>query len=520
MASSLWKCLSLLVVLLFFIASVAAKPKVLKMELNKRVEAIHADMEERASASGKQYSNIVIGNSVTATKLYFVNASVGTPPQMVQLQVDTGSSDVWMFGIHSCDPATSLCLGGDFDPSASSSFSSADKGGFSIKYDTPNSIVKGDYFNDTFSIGSITLRNLTMAVADEVESVATGIMGIGFDAGESIVSQQGGQPYHNIMDAMVAQGIIQTRAYSLWLNDLAAPDGSILFGGYDKAKFKGDLTAVPMQPDSQSGQVTTMTVAWTSFSVTDPQSGTTTFTSNNFAEPAILDSGTSLTYLPTDLFNQVANIFDVIDDPEFSPGLVDCEAFDEYKGTIDFGFGGPGGPVISVPLSQLALPLLNSKGKPMHFSNGKPACQFGLGPLTEDMPILFGDTFLRSAYVVYDLDNKQIAIAPTVVNTTESNIVEIGQGDAAPTWNVANAVAATQTATGYQQVPGVLSAPTAQITAADASATGFRLPGSSTAAAKSAAPSSPNILPAGTIRSILFSILSSLLGAAFIAFHS
>jgi hypothetical protein len=248
MASSLWKCLSLLVVLLFFIASVAAKPKVLKMELNKRVEAIHADMEERASASGKQYSNIVIGNSVTATKLYFVNASVGTPPQMVQLQVDTGSSDVWMFGIHSCDPATSLCLGGDckcfyerssrtaassiqklllkyschspVDPSASSSFSSADKGGFSIKYDTPNSIVKGDYFNDTFSIGSITLRNLTMAVADEVESVATGIMGIGFDAGESIVSQQGGQPYHNIMDAMVAQGIIQTRAYSLWLNDL------------------------------------------------------------------------------------------------------------------------------------------------------------------------------------------------------------------------------------------------------------------------------------------------------------
>jgi hypothetical protein len=217
-----------------------------------------------------------------------------------------------------------------------------------------------------------------------------------------------------------------------------------LFGGYDKAKFKGDLIAIPMQPDSQSGQVTTMTVAWTSFSVTDPQSDTKTFTPRDFSEPAFLDSGTSLTYLPADLFEQVASVFEVIDydDPEFFPGLVDCEVFDDYKGTINFGFGGSGGPVISVPLSQLALPFLDSKGNPKNFSNSTPACQFGLAPLTEDFPIVLGDTFLRSAYVVYDLDNKQIAIAPTIVNTTESNIVEIGQGDAAPTWKVTNTVAA------------------------------------------------------------------------------
>ena len=57
-----------------------------------------------------------------------------------------------------------------------------------------------------------------MAVAEEAEDFTTGIMGIGFDAGESIVIQ-GGQPYPNIIEVMVAQGIIQTRAYSLWLND-------------------------------------------------------------------------------------------------------------------------------------------------------------------------------------------------------------------------------------------------------------------------------------------------------------
>lgn len=108
MASSIWKYLFLLVVILSFIASVAAKPKVVKMELNKRAQTTHANIEERDTS--RQFSNIVIENKLVEG-LYSVNASVGTPPQMVQLQVDTGSSDVWMFGIHSCDRETSPCSG-------------------------------------------------------------------------------------------------------------------------------------------------------------------------------------------------------------------------------------------------------------------------------------------------------------------------------------------------------------------------------------------------------------------------
>lgn len=39
-----------------------------------------------------------------------------------------------------------------------------------------------------------------------------------------------------------------------------------------------------------------------------------------------------------------------------------------------------------------------------------------------------GDTFLRSAYVVYDLDNEEISLANTLFNVTESKILEIGTG--------------------------------------------------------------------------------------------
>jgi hypothetical protein len=105
------------------------------------------------------------------------------------------------------------------DPSQSTSLTVIEKGAFNITYVTPNSGVTGDYIADNFAIGGTTIQNLTMAVATNAAYVATGIMGIGFDTDESIASG-GGKPYPNIIDVMVQQNIIKTRAYSLWLDDL------------------------------------------------------------------------------------------------------------------------------------------------------------------------------------------------------------------------------------------------------------------------------------------------------------
>jgi hypothetical protein len=105
------------------------------------------------------------------------------------------------------------------DPSQSSSLTVIAQGAFNISYDTPNSGVTGDYIADNFVLGGSTIQNLTMAVATNAAHIPTGIMGIGFDTDESIVNS-GGNPYPNIIDVMVQQKIINTRAYSLWLDDL------------------------------------------------------------------------------------------------------------------------------------------------------------------------------------------------------------------------------------------------------------------------------------------------------------
>jgi hypothetical protein len=84
-------------------ASALAEPKVLHMPMARNPNA--NPLAKRDSAS------VTVTNALSEG-IYFVNATVGTPGQLVQLVLDTGSSDVWFFGPDSCDAKTADCLGG------------------------------------------------------------------------------------------------------------------------------------------------------------------------------------------------------------------------------------------------------------------------------------------------------------------------------------------------------------------------------------------------------------------------
>jgi hypothetical protein len=279
----------------------------------------------------------------------------------------------------------------------------------------------GEFITDVLNIGSTKLTNMTMASATELRAPAVGIMGIGYKAGESIAASiaagDGGQLYPNVIDVLKNQGHINQLAYSLWLNDLDSLTGSILFGGVDTAKYHGDLIAVPVQLDSQSDALTSFTVAWTGLSFTS--CGKTLDLSPSAAVPAILDSGTTELLLPDEIANQVFNGLGVITDVNYG-NLIKCSVIND-AGTFSFTFGGQGGPTVNVSLSEFGFPLINQDGTPATFSDGAPACQLGIQAAGQD-PILFGDTFLRSAYVVYDLENNSIGLAQTNFNATDSNI--------------------------------------------------------------------------------------------------
>lgn len=244
--------------------------------------------------------------------------------------------------------------------------------------------------------------------------------------------------------------------------------GSILFGGIDTAKFHGSLVVLPVQKSSNNSY-TDFTVALSSVSVIDA-TGKTAYSQGNLALPVILDSGTTATYLPDDVVNPIISGVGAINNSDF--GLTVPCSLSASSANISFGFGGDGGPSISVSLGEFVTLIYLPDGSQPTSKKGKdPICGFGLMS-SGTGPILFGDTFLRSAYVVYDLANNQIGLAQTNFNATSSNVVEISGTDIPSASATATGVAVTQS---YSGIPQKSDVPTkaggAQATGAQGSPT-------------------------------------------------
>ncbi|KAH8162206.1 hypothetical protein CIB48_g6028 [Xylaria polymorpha] len=358
---------------------------------------------------------------------YFASCTVGTPPQKVTLQLDTGSSDIWVPASTAsvCEESSSQgggCTFGSYDANQSSSAALVNQD-FQIAY-VDGSYSRGDYIAETFGIGNVEIQNTTMGLGLDTD-IAYGLVGVGYALNEASVSQTA-KIYNNLPIVMRNEGLIKTNAYSLWLNDLGASTGQILFGGIDTDKYMGDLIRVNVEKDGRTGQFTAFTVRLTSLKA-HSSSGDDTLSSSSFPVPVVLDSGTTFSYLPQDLaeevWKEVGADYYIVGQQGTGAPLIPC-ALANNNGYFTFGFGGTGGPTINVGMDELVVPIFT--GDPVPFPSGpyegQAACQFGIQNIT-GTSFLLGDTFLRSAYVVYDLENNEIAIAPTDFNATSSNIM-------------------------------------------------------------------------------------------------
>lgn len=271
--------------------------------------------------------------------------------------------------------------------------------------------------------------------------ISYGLVGVGYAVNEAIVGQtlSFSSVYPNLPVQMVNENLINTVAFSLWLNDLGrfppphklpwspltsfldSNSGNILFGGIDTEKYKGDLTRIDILPTVRD-LFTAFMVSMTSLTAVSP-SGSDTLTSKEFPIPVVLDSGTTLSYLPTDLATQIWKEVGAVYSSELEVAVLPCN-MQNSAGYFSFGFAGPNGPRINVTMDELVLDL--TSGRPPIFTSGQyrgqDVCSFGIQNFTE-APYLLGDTFLRSAYVVYDLVNNQIGIAATDFNSTDSKVV-------------------------------------------------------------------------------------------------
>lgn len=287
------------------------------------------------------------------------------------------------------------------------------------------SSVDGYYFTDTVSLAGATIDTVQMGLA-ETSDIEYGIMGVGFDADESTSTL-----YPNIIDKFYSSGQIGARAYSLYLDDLESSSGTILFGGVDSGKYTGDLIAVPIIKDTSVNNYTAFSVTLSSVAAVT-SSGEVSENYTMDAQVVVLDSGTTLTYLPESVAESIFNTFGATYDESLGYATVACSQADNSSILLEYQFGGSNGPTIQVDPSELVITDGSSRGGGSNYddSNAESTCAFGVS--MSSGTYLLGDTFLRSAYAVYDLDNKEVALAQASFNATSSSVTAITSGSSIP----------------------------------------------------------------------------------------
>lgn len=321
---------------------------------------------------------------------------------MIRRSLDTGSSDIWVESAESelCQQSDDPCsITGTFDTDKSSTYKRV-SGDFQISY-VDGEYAQGDYAKDVFHLGDGTsVTGVQFGIG--LESTSTeGIMGIGFEQNEVQVQRLGKDPYPGLANLMVQQGFIKSQAYSLWLNDLGmtcsahrflavltavidSDEGQILFGGVDTAKFRGNLTTIPVDKRTGATKAREFMITLTAVGLTNADGKQATLTASDFAIPVLLDTGTTYTYLPTDLWKELCNQVGAQVADRTGVPIVPCNIRD-YNGTVDYSFSGA---VINVAINELVVDAFSYDGSPAAFSDGTPLCYFGVLDAGSDNNVL------------------------------------------------------------------------------------------------------------------------------------
>ncbi|KJZ74694.1 hypothetical protein HIM_05811 [Hirsutella minnesotensis 3608] len=219
---------------------------------------------DQAADSVAKTASVAIGHLQTESAGPFVplmNLSLGNPPQLIQTILDTGSSDLIVPSPNSsyCKLSNANCAvvgaggNGAFDPSKSNGV--AETG---AKLDTGfvnGETESGKYIKASGTVGNSRFDAFQFGLVEDAKpgdptETVIPVLGVG-----PVLSEADSAPrYQNLPAQMKDQGATQANIYGIYVNDVRGNEGTVTFGGIDKAKFKGPLQEAPMVPSPQSQQ--------------------------------------------------------------------------------------------------------------------------------------------------------------------------------------------------------------------------------------------------------------------------
>ncbi|KAK8102665.1 hypothetical protein PG984_015811 [Apiospora sp. TS-2023a] len=324
---------------------------------------------------------------------YLIELTIGTPGQPVKVAIDTGSSELWVNPNCRTSQSTAQyqeCLtNGEYDPDQSSTSKDLDSGN-TIPYGIGT--VEIEYYKDNVALpnSTIKLKNIQFGAASRSKDLNEGILGLSFGSRKPTADLT----YNNFVDELYLQNVTDSRAFSVALgNQDASNGGVIIFGGIDTGKFTGKMTTVPVLGPQGGEKLNRFWVQLKSIGAT--MSGKSKQYDNS-ATAIVIDTGSSLSTLPSGVVNSMVQDLNGQTDKGGNV-IVPCPSSSNNDNTFDFDFGGV---TIKIPYSHFVI------------QAAPRTCILGVAAGTSNGVMLLGDSFMRSAYVVFDQDNMQVGLAP------------------------------------------------------------------------------------------------------------
>ncbi|GMM38420.1 hypothetical protein DASC09_057590 [Saccharomycopsis crataegensis] len=136
-----------------------------------------------SSATSKAAADYTVSAKLnfSTAPLYLISVEIGTPAQQVLLELDTGSSDIWVAS--AVDPGTIDCSTyGCYNSSDSQSYTASGET-FEMIYGG-SYIVEGKYVFDDITVNGAAIDGMKFAIVDGASASDAGIFGVGPKAGE------------------------------------------------------------------------------------------------------------------------------------------------------------------------------------------------------------------------------------------------------------------------------------------------------------------------------------------------
>jgi len=235
---------------------------------------------DNARIANFRSSSTSSSGSATAPNLvdqYVVALKVGSQT-FSNMIVDTGSSNTW--------------VGADTKFSAGSTGKSTGK---SVEVSYGSGDFSGTEYTDTVSLGGLTVTSQSIGVASSSSGFegTDGIIGFGpTDLTEDTVS--GASTVPTFLDNLYKQGTISTEVIGVYFADESGSDtddanGVLTLGGTDSSLYTGSITYTPVVGDYWGIKVSEVAYGGTNL---------------GSISQAIVDTGTTLIYLPTSIYDK------------------------------------------------------------------------------------------------------------------------------------------------------------------------------------------------------------------------